>query len=447
MDASSEFFSRIGDILTGADGGFLSYATMVIRFILPALAAIIVARCAMSLLREKSEAELWGQLNLPNGATYDLNHWENVIGRNKASDVFLDYPSVSRNHAALIRDDKGDWRIYDIASKAGVFVNGRKVEDSGGVPVNSGDAVKLGGADLIFVAADKTDEYEQAVSRTRPGRVFKQWRTLMFVTEFQLLLGLQLCLSAGDSFTIQLPLCFAALIALMWVCYFFTRAMKRIAFEVETIAFFLSTLSFSVVASSSPSELGRQLLLLLMGVCLFFGFGWFLRDLNRAKKMRKPIAALGLMFLAANLIFSSPVFGARRWLVIAGVSFQPSEFVKIAFIIAGAATLERLFARRNLFAFISFTGVCLIALAMINDFGSALIFFVAYLLIAYLRSGDIATIFLSVGGAGFAGLLALRFRSHIAGRFSTWGNAWELADFGGYQQSRAMAAAASGGLF
>jgi cell division protein FtsW (lipid II flippase) len=191
----------------------------------------------------------------------------------------------------------------------------------------------------------------------------------------------------------------------------------------------------------------RQILLLTAGVGLFFVIGGFLRDLDRVKKMRLPISAAGLLLLAVNLVFGRTLYGARNWLVIAGVSFQPAEFVKIAFIFAGAATLERLFTRRNLLAFIAFTGVCLIALALINDFGMALIFFVAYLVIAFLRSGDFATIFLSVGGAGFAGILALQFRSHIAGRFATWGKAWEFANAAGYQQTRAMTAAADGGLF
>jgi len=129
------------------------------------------------------------------------------------------------------------------------------------------------------------------------------------------------------------------------------------------------------------------------------------------------------------------------------MSVQPSEFVKIALVFAGAATLERLFARRNLFVFIGLMGICMIFLTLMTDFGSALIFFVAYLVIAFLRSGDFATIILSVAGAGFAGLLALASRPHIAGRFATWGSAWEYADTGGFQQTRAMAAAASGGLF
>jgi len=156
---------------------------------------------------------------------------------------------------------------------------------------------------------------------------------------------------------------------------------------------------------------------------------------------------LGPIMLAATLVFGTRAFGAVRWINIAGISFQPSEFVKIAIVFAGAATLERLFVRRNLFVFIGLMGVCMGLLALMTDFGSALIFFVAYLVIAYLRSGDFATIFLSIAGAGFAGLVALASRPHIAGRFSTWGSAWEYADTGGFQQSRAMAAAASGGMF
>jgi len=223
--------------------------------------------------------------------------------------------------------------------------------------------------------------------------------------------------------------------------------MRRVAFEIETIGFFLSTIGLAVVASGSPSELVRQIIFIVLGVILFFAMGWFLRDLDRAKLMRRPIAVIGPVLLAATLVFGNRVFGAIRWISIAGMTVQPSEFVKITLIFAGAATLERLFARRNLFIFIGLMGVCMVFLTLMSDFGSALIFFVAYLIIAFLRSGDFATIFLSVAGAGFAGLLALTSRPYIAGRFATWGKAWEFADTGGFQQTRAMAAAASGGLF
>jgi cell division protein FtsW (lipid II flippase) len=298
----------------------------------------------------------------------------------------------------------------------------------------------------VFVPSDKTDEYEQAASRTRPGRIFRQSTTLLFVTEFQALLAVALCIAKGGELTAALPVCCFTLSTVMWVCYTLTRAMSRVAFEIETIAFFLCTIGMAVTASSSQQDLFRQTIMIFVGVGMFFAVGWFLRDLDRAKKLRWPIAGAGLLLLAINLVFAQTVYGARNWLVIGGVSFQPSEFVKIAFVFAGAATLERLFARRNLVGFIGFAGACVGALALINDFGAALVFFVAYLVVAFLRSGDFATILLSVGGAGFAGFLALRFRSHIARRFATWGRAWEFASGAGYQQTRAMAAAASGGL-
>ena len=51
--------------------------------------------------------------------------------------------------------------------------------------------------------------------------------------------------------------------------------------------------------------------------------------------------------------------------------------------------------------------------ALMNDFGTALIFFVAFLVIAFLRSGSFATVTLACATTGFAGVLAVRFRPHI----------------------------------
>ena len=78
---------------------------------------------------------------------------------------------------------------------------------------------------------------------------------------------------------------------------------------------------------------------------------------------------------------------------------------------------------------------------------TAIIFFVAFLVIAFLRSGDVATIALACAGTGFAGVLALRFKPYALKRFSAWGHVWENALTTGYSQTRAMMCIASGGLF
>lgn len=449
MEWVSGVAESIGSFFTGGVAGemdIFSYFTFVIRLVLPLLAIIILSRCASSLLRGKNEPETWAYLSLPNGSRLPLNHWENVIGRSKSSDVILNYPTISRSHAALIRDDNGIWTVMNLGSKGKIAINGRATEDP--TVLKPGDVLEMGGVSMVLIALTLQEELNQAESRTRPGKTIRPSATLVFLTQFQALLGLQLCISKGDALTSAVPITFIALAALMWLYFFVFRGIRRTGFEVETIAFFLSTIGMAVTATSAPGEMYKQLLCLVLGMALFIALGFFLRDLNRAKKIRWPATITGLGLLGLTLIFGTIQYGAQNWIYMFGFSVQPSEFVKIAFVLAGAATLDRLFARRNLLLFIAFAAACVGALALMGDFGTALIFFVAFLVIAFLRSGDLATIALSISGAVFAGLLAIRFKPYIAERFASWGHAWDYVNSsGGYQQTRTMMSVASGGLF
>ncbi len=105
----------------------------------------------------------------------------------------------------------------------------------------------------------------------------------------------------GEGTKSRRAICFAALILIMWCCYFLTRALRRVVFEIETIAFFLCSIGFAVTASSAPDSLYKQTVCLILGLLLFYVLNWFLRDLDRIKKLRWPIAAAGLVLLMVNL--------------------------------------------------------------------------------------------------------------------------------------------------
>ena len=120
-----------------------------VRFLFPVLAVLILFRAIRGLLRIPHTPETWGQLSLPNGASILLTHWENIIGRSGSVDVRLNYPSISRQHAALCRGDDEQWTIYDLGSKGGTVVNGREVEYA--APVKMGDTITLGGVPLVFL--------------------------------------------------------------------------------------------------------------------------------------------------------------------------------------------------------------------------------------------------------------------------------------------------------
>ena len=229
--------------------------------------------------------------------------------------------------------------------------------------------------------------------RRRAAKPASPWLGLVLLTVFQVLCALQLILSAGAQATLNLPGAFLCLSLVMWLYFLTMRLLRRVGFEMETIAFFLSTLSLAITASSAPSALFKQFLALLLGLVLFLILGVFLRDLERAKHIRWLMAAAAIGLVSVTLVLgSAPQYGAANWIRLGALSLQPSELAKICYIFAGSATLERLFRKRNLGLFIVLTGVCLGCLALMSDFGTAAIFFVTFLVIAYLRSGDAATL-------------------------------------------------------
>ena len=72
-------------------------------FLFPALAVLILYRAVRSLLRIPHTPENWGQLSLPNGTSLPLTHWENILGRSKTADIYLNYPSISPSAGARMR--------------------------------------------------------------------------------------------------------------------------------------------------------------------------------------------------------------------------------------------------------------------------------------------------------------------------------------------------------
>ena len=267
---------------------------------------------------------------------------------------------------------------------------------------------------------------------------------LMVLSVFQLLSGTAAAGGTG-TFEVKVLLCTLALIVLEWlyvsVFYF---AMHRRNFELEFIAFFLSGVGIAVIGSIKPDDAFKQLLMLIAGVIGFIVLVFLMGDVDLCMRLRLPVAVAAILLLIVNIAIAKVTHGARNWITIFGVTFQPSEFVKVAFIFVGAATLEKIQTSKNLYAFIAFSLVCVGALIVIKDFGTALIFFVTFLIIAFMNSGDIKTIFLA--SAAMGGFIVIKYKSYVTARFSVYRHVWEHYNDSGYQQTRVLVGLASGGL-
>ena len=422
-----------------------TYYTTAARWIFVFLAVLILVRSIRSLLAAKNPSELWAYISLPDGSSQPLNHWENLIGRAKNSDIVVDFMTVSRQHGTLVRDDDGNWFYNDLDSKGGSQINGHDVFRQ--TPVHMGDTISLAGVDCVLLPASYKEKQENIRIRRRATKTFSPWFSLVILTIFQVMMGIQFIAAKGSSLQFGVLLGFGLLTVTMWAFCIVVRAAGVRSFEMECIAFFLCTINLAIVASTDQSAVFKQLIAIVLGIVVFYILCIYLRDLNRALSIRKILIILSVILLLINLVFGHSENGSTNWIRISGmVQFQPSELVKVAFVFIGAATMNELFDKKELTRFMLFSLFCLGCLALMNDFGTAAIFFVTYIIISFLRSGDFSKLILILGVIAIGALLCIKFVPHITSRFATWGHAWDFADSGGWQQTRGMTAGSRGGL-
>ena len=274
---------------------------------------------------------------------------------------------------------------------------------------------------------------------------------LLLMTAFQIFCAIQILTNGGEDIVKGTIIAvFALYITVEWTYFIvFAGFLRRKSFEVELIAFFLSGIGLALTTSVYPNKAYTQLIAILLGIGVFIVLLWTLSDIDRVVKLRMPVAVLSIAALVFTLIFAKNINGARNWIIIGDglLSIQTSEIVKVAFVFVGAATLETLQSTKLLTKYIIFAVTCVGLLFIMKDFGTALIFFFTFVIIAFLRSGDIKTIFLICAGALIGGIGVLTFKPYVENRFNSYRHIWEFADTKGYQQVRLLIYSVSGGLF
>lgn len=270
---------------------------------------------------------------------------------------------------------------------------------------------------------------------------------LLVLSVFQIATGF-ISAACGEEFEMKALLALLCLVATEWVyLIFFYTVFHRRNFELELIAFFLSGVGLVTIGSVYPDSAFKQYFMVLAGIIAFIFLVFLMGNVDLCMKLRLPVAVCAILLLIVNLAIAKKTYGAYNWIEIGGITFQPSEFVKIAFIFVGAATLEKIQTSKNIIAFIVFSMAVVGMLVLIKDLGTALIFFVTFLIIAFMNSGDIKTIGLAVGGASMGAFIMLKYRAHAMRRFEVYRHVWDYPYDQGMQQTRVLVGIASGGLF
>lgn len=426
-------------------------AIVALRVLMPVYAIIIVYQCYAAMRRRRRpEKPLVTLYNTVTGQKLPVIFWENSIGRSKSSDIVVDDPAVSRNHCVLLRRASG-WYICDTGSKGGTYVNGEAAEGRTRVLID--DVINVGNSQFQFLRGEDYDEnlrYSWFFKKVNDKPAMKSWKLMLLITLFHFFMCVEAVFWQDGTNKYSPLVLFGCLAVAEWTFFFVsTKVLKRVSFELESLALFLTGVGVMLLVRQVERSAYVQLIAAVVGMALFCVIIKFIEDPDRTSstKLRYGlmIAAVGL--LGISIVFGKITYGAANWIKIGGISLQPSEIVKIIYIFIGANTLDRLQTKKNLLEFIIFSAVCVGLLALMGDFGTALIFFMTFLLISFMRSGDFKTVILAIAAAVFGVSIVLRFKSYVLDRFKAWGHAWEYANDLGYQQTHVLTYIASGGLF
>ena len=420
---------------------FISIIAPALRYAMLGIVLFVVIRMLVALFCKKTTDPIRAKLvNSITGEGVSVYDREVSFGRNKKCDIVLPFETISRLHAVIAYRNKG-FVIFDTFSKTGITVNGEKIK--GKSHIYNGDVIGMGGLEYTL----KEAKYKYIKDKSGPAGRASYGIILILIAVFNIF-SMLLNLFPEGEFNAQVLISYAGFIALQWIYFFFASYVMRINnFELEMIGFMFSSVGLAIVGSMYPETVLKQFLAIVLGVVAYCALLMFMRFISAVKTLRWMVAVCAIGLLGVTLAIAEPTNGALSWLSLGGISIQPSELVKVAFIFAGAVTLEKLQSIRSLTLYIVFAAVCVGELFLMYDFGAALIFFFTFVVIAFIRSGDVRTLVLICMVAAFGAGIILVFKPYVANRFSTYLHVWEYMDEGGFQQTRTLIYTASGGLF
>jgi peptidoglycan glycosyltransferase len=261
--------------------------------------------------------------------------------------------------------------------------------------------------------------------------------------------------------------------ALLSVFYIVAHiVMRRSASQADPlilpVAAILNALGLAAVYRLSPSEYGpAQITWTIVGIGAFVATLLLVRDFQALARFKYILGFAGVALLLLPLApgIGATINGARLWVSLGPLSFQPGELAKVCLVIFFAAYLAE---RKELLAIASrrllgmhfpdlkhfgpllvMWGLSLAVMFFEKDLGSSLLFFSIFLVMLYVATARIVYVAIGLVMFGAGAYIGYQIFTHVQQRVQIWLDVFNpryIADEG-YQLAQSLFAMATGGLF
>ena len=230
------------------------------------------------------------------------------------------------------------------------------------------------------------------------------------------------------------------------------------------LATLLNGIGFVEIARWNPANAQAQATWAAISAAVYVGTLLFIRrsrDLDRYRYM-VLLAAIALLLAPFVPHLGLKIYGARLWVHVGGIEFQPVEIAKILFVIFFAsyfATTKELLTipsrrignhlfvdPRPLIPIVVMWGFAIAVLGAENDIGFAMLIFTLFLALLWVSTGRVVYLVIGLILFGLGALVAAHTFPQVHERVSVWLDPWKYPLTSGYQVIQGWFALAAGGV-
>lgn len=296
---------------------------------------------------------------------------------------------------------------------------------------------------FAFYAYECFAVFRKKVSEKKRNAIYHRQNVLMYLIHLDAFLVLYL--ATGEKKLIGFYLMQVLLITAIIGCYrIFYKNASRLLLNNMCM---LLCISFIILTRLSFEKALKQYIICAASTIIALLIPVLMKKLHFFHKLEWVYAAFGILALLLVAVVGSTSYGAKISISIAGISIQPSEFVKILFVFFSAAMLSKSTEFKNVVITTVVAAAHVLILVASKDLGGALIFFIAYLVILYVATRQPLYFFGGLGAGALASVLAYKLFNHVRVRVVAWRDPLSVIDKEGYQICQSLFAIGTGGWF
>ena len=209
----------------------------------------------------------------------------------------------------------------------------------------------------------------------------------------------------------------------------------------------LLAIGFVILARLNPNHAKRQFIIISASLAVFMLVPKLIQKCTFLKNIPIVYGGVGIGGLLLVLIRGRLVNGSKLNYSVMGFIFQPSEVIKVVFAFFIAGLLAYNVKQKRVLLSAALAAFHVLVLVASRDLGSALIYFVTYVVMLYVASGKKLYLLAGIGGGMVAAVAGYFLFSHVRSRVLVWLDPWGDIDNKGYQLTQSLFGLATGGWF